>query len=250
VGKVLVIVLVVVMVIGSIAVLIYANPTVAMSLRDEIAGLEEANNSYRDEIARLNTSIENMRVSEVEIITSLQSVDGGLGYEFVRVEDKIVFPNRLALPGASIDVSNSNMVVGSRFRFIPSNNWVARMGGSTLELSHPAKMWGSVRAVTLRDRVANADMQPLLRNFFVGFPTTTIQYRNIHLGDTLAGLLASADISVSGVAHRVIVGFIQRGENAVLLLFVYENDSTGVQAELIDSFITSGFFGDSRIRLE
>ncbi len=244
----LLIVLIVLVLLVGVVIVIYANPLQVVNRDNEIRRLSGELNESKREITRLNTVIRNMTVTEVDIQTSLRVISGG-AVEFTKLNDKLVMPNTLRLPKSSEDVSNSNMMVGSRFRFVPSNNWVARMRGSLLELNHPAKIWGSIKAAAVRDRLAEATLQSLLRDFFVGFPATVINYRRVFMEDALAGMVASAPITVDGKAHVLIVGIIQRGEQAVMLLFTYEEDNSGVQRELVDSLIRSGLHGHSRIIL-
>ena len=72
----------------------------------------------------------------------------------------------------------------------------------------------------------------------------------MHIDEVVSGLFAQADIVIDGKNNSLMVGFVNRGESAVLMMFLYEDNDTGVQKGLVDSFIRSGSFGDSRIRLE
>ena len=246
----LLIVSVVLLLILIVVVVFYANPLRVASLNNRIVALESEVASGLQLVDRLRGQIDSMSVTEVKLQTSLRDVGGDGVYEFVRVDGKAIFPNQLQLPNSRDDINNSHVLVGSRFRFVPSNNWSVRMSGTRLDLVHPASIWGSVRSVGIRERVAEAGMQDILRDFFKGFPATTITYRRVHIDEVVSGLFAQADIVIDGKNNSLMVGFVNRGESAVLMMFLYEDNDTGVQKELVDSFIRSGSFGDSRIRLE
>jgi hypothetical protein len=142
-------------------------------------------------------------------------------------------------------------MLGSKFKFIPSNNWIIKMQGSTMYMSHPSKIQGVLRSVSISEVIRDeAYLKQLVQDFFVGFPSTTITYRKIFLGDRVAGMQGKAKIVVDDVDHQVIVGFFQRNEYAVTYIYLYEEDNSAVQDELIDLFINSGSYGDNKVILE
>ncbi len=220
------------------------------SLRGKIKELEKVVEEKDAEIAYMKERLGGLQITEQTPQTSLYTLEGASVPTFQTIEDKIVFPNRLMLPASSDDANNSFIQLGSTFKFMPSNNWVVRMQGTTMEVSHPSKISGSLRAVKIKDLVPEESMQDLLKGFFNNFPATNIQYRKVFLADRLAGLIAFANIEIDGKPNVVNVGFVQRGDFAVIKLFVFEDDETGVQQELIDLLISSGRYGDNYITLE
>jgi hypothetical protein len=213
------------------------------TLTDQVAGLTKQNELLQKQVG-------SMSVTEVKPENSLKTVAGAVVPTFETIAGKIQFPNKLTLPDSRDDVNNSNMMVGSRFKFTPSNNWIANMNGTTLEVSHPSKIWGSIKAVIVRDGVAEDKMQPMLQAFFTGFPATTIKYRKVFMDDRTVGMIASAPIEVDAKPYVINVGFATRGENGVMTLFAYEDNKSGVQQELIDLFVGSATYGDVKIKLE
>ena len=180
-----------------------------VSLRNNIESLEE-------EISELEDAVADTTVQEVIKESSLQTVEGSLVPEFVSIDDKVIFPNKLELPDSNDDINNSNIMVGSKFKFIPSNNWIIKMQGATLYMSHPSKINGVLRSVSIAEAIKDEDeMKQLIQDFFVGFPSTTISYRKVFLGDKVAGMQGVANIEVDGKASVVTVGFAQKSENAI-----------------------------------
>ena len=188
----------------SIGLAIWANPIQVVQRNKEIKGLEATIASLNDEIINLNAAVKDTTVTEVLPQSSLQVVDGKIVPEFFLINDKLVLPNKFELPMSYDDVSNSNVMVGSRFKFVPSDNWITKMSGSALHLSHPSKIWGTIKGVSIKERLAVGQYQPMLQQFFTGFPATTITYRNIFIEDSQAGMVATAPIKVKETIKKEV----------------------------------------------
>lgn len=216
----------------------------------EIKELKTTVEALEQENLSLQEYLDGMSITEVRGDSSLQVVDGKTVPEFVTIEGKLKLPNRLKLPNASDDANNSNILVGSQFKYTPSSNWLVKMNGATLELTHPSKIWGTVKAVKVLESVLEPEMQGILQSFFSGYPTTTISYRKVFMDDRVVGMIADAEITVDSKPYMLNVGFVTRGEFGQLYLFTYEITEQAVQQELIDLLVNSGRYGDSKIAIE
>jgi hypothetical protein len=219
------------------------NTAEVKTLKDQVVGLEKQN-----ELLKKQSS--NMAVTEVTPESSLRTVEGSTTPAFETIDGKIQFPNKLVLPNSKDDVNNSNVMVGSKFKFTPSNNWHINMNGSVMEVNHPAKIWGTIKAITVKEVVPEANMKSILQGFFNGFPATTITYRKVFMDDRVMGMIASATITVDKKPYVVNIGFVTRSENGILTLVAYEDNKSGVQQELVDLFIGSATYGETKIKLE
>lgn len=216
----------------------------------QIEALEGQVESLQNIKASLEQQMQDLTIQEVVPESSLRKVEGTRVPVFETIDGVIKFPNALILPDSKDDVNNSNIRVGSRYTVAPSSNWMLSLNGVTLNASHPSKIWGSVKAVTTKEAVLEAEMQPILQSFFDGFPATTISYRKIFIEDRVTGMLASAPLVIDGKDYTINVGFSSRGENAILMLFAYEHENVGVQQELVDLLIRSMRFNESNLKLE
>lgn len=217
---------------------------------EEIRQLEEQIEGLTLQNSSLQSQLNNMQITEVAMETSLRVVEGSNIPTFETIDGLIKFPNKLELPNSSNDVNNSNMVVGSRFKFTPSSNWLVRMEGASMHATHPSSIWGTIKAITVKNSLSESEMKPLLQGFFEGFPSTTITYRKAFMDDRVVGLLAKAPITVDGKEYVVNVGSLTRGDYGLLILFVYEDNGMGVQQELIDLLIGSCSVGEAKLKLE
>lgn len=212
--------------------------------------LEQTIAKQKEQIAQLESDIKNMQITENKVETSLREVEGSKVPTFETIEGKIVFPIKLEMPNATEAANVSNVLVGTKYRFSPSNNWLLRLKGATLEVNHPSKVWGNIKAVSIKETVSKEILHKLLQGFFKGFPATTITYREVYIDSKNAGMIAKAPIKVDDKPYVVNVGIIQKGEYGLLLLFAHEEDGTGVQQELIDLLLGSGKYGEYAITLE
>lgn len=218
--------------------------------KKKIEQLEATIEAKDEEISSLKKDMNNLTITEVLPETSLREVEGSTVPTFETIDGKIKFPNSLVVPNSNEDINNSYVQVGTKFKFTPSSNWLYSLKGATLNVNHPSKVWGSIKAISVADLVLEADMQPMLQKFFEGFPGTTITYRKVFIEDRISGMIAKSAIPVDGKEYMLNVGFVQRGEYGILLLFAYEDDKSGVQQELIDLLLSSGVYGDESIKLE
>ena len=128
------------------------------NLEKQIEALQEQNKKIQEEMA-------DTTVKEVSRETSLQDVEGKNVPEFVTLDGKIIFPNKITHPTAREDVNNSYIQIGSRFRFTPSDNWLTRLDGTTLDVTHPSKIWGKLQAIAIKEPIAIEDVKTLLQSF-------------------------------------------------------------------------------------
>jgi len=220
------------------------------------ATLQSTIESKDKKISELKKAVEDTTVKEVVPETSLQRVEGSEVPEFWLIEGDFIAPNKLAIPETFDDVNNSNIQIGTIFKFIPSENWLIAIKGTTVEFSHPSKIWGKVKALGHNERIASeSEMKQIIQNFFIGYPSTTISYRKIFMDDMVAGYMGKAAITVkdteAGTEKEMIlnVGFAQRGDYTISFLFANDKESMVAQ-ELIDLLLRSITFGDSKMKIE
>lgn len=239
-----------------------------VSMKKEIINLNETIVNKDQEIANLHKAVEDTTVKEVIPITSLQRVEGSVVPELRLIDGDFIAPNPLNIPTSQEDVNDTKVQIGSQFSVVPSEGWLMNSQGTTVEFGHGTKVWGKIRAVTHRDRVERDSRRQIIQNFFVGYPATTISYRDLFFEETLAGAMGSAEVTVkdtqpgppnedgtpgeSVVTEKqmvINVGFAQRGENTINFLFVHEKTNT-VGQELVDSLLRTGQMGTSKMKVE
>lgn len=218
--------------------------------KEELEVLQQENAYLKQRVDELTAQIGTSTITESVVENSVRQVDGENRLRFEKIEGALVFPNSLTLPNSKDDVNNSYIQIGTFFRYKPSNNWVTRLSGTTLELSHPSKISGVIKSISVKERILEGDMQGLLQSFYKGFPSTTVKYRKIYIEDLLVGMTSTADIDVEGKPHTVNVGFVNYGETGILFLVQNEKNETGVHQELIDTMLKSIAYMDRNLILE
>lgn len=259
--KLLIIIIVVIIALIGVGVGYYflstgLNDSRVVDLNNQVAMLEATIKSKDSKISELKVAVDDTTVKEVIPETSLQRVEGSEVPQLWLMDGDFIAPNKLEVPTVIADVNNSNIQIGSIFKFIPSENWLMTIKGTTVEFSHPAKIWGKVKALSHTERIAlEPEMKQIIQNFFIGYPSTTITYRKIFFEDLLSGYMGRAAITVkdteAGTEKEMMlnVGFAQRGDYTISFLFVNDTESV-VSQELIDLFLKSISFGESKMKIE
>lgn len=171
-----------------------------VELEAQVAGLEQnivdINNTHANEVAQLQQEIEDTTVKELVPETSLQRIEGSQVPELWLMEGDFIAPNPLTVPNTEDDVSDSYIQIGSKFVFRPSDQWVLSSQGSTYIFGHPQKIWGKIKSLSVDELVPEENMQKIISDFFVGYPATSITYRDVFIDDKKVGMIGRAEITV------------------------------------------------------
>lgn len=186
--------------------------------------------------------------------SSLTEIAGSGAIEFNTIEDMIKFPTPLTVPMASADSNATTIRIGSNFFITPSDNWFVRLNGTTANFQHPSKIWGKVKTIRVNypdDEYPTVnDIKRQVDKFYTKFKSTDITYRRVFFGGQAKGVLSKAKITVDKKTHYLNVGYFLKGDYAVLIMFDYEENNTGVQQELIESLLNTINSGGNDLRLE
>lgn len=278
------------LVLGSVGVYYIATGRISSrvtGLEAQVASLEEQivmmTQDHAAEVAKLEEEIADTTVKELIPETSLQRVEGSNVPELWLMEGDFIAPNPLIIPDTVDGVSDNYVQIGSRFVFRPSDQWIMSSRGAIYEFGHPEKIWGKIKALTVKELVPEAQMKQLISDFFVGYPATSVIYRDIFLDERVVGKMGKAEITVKyedktinttqgsenqGSENQssenqstqssqsaqttpvmiekkmiVNVGFCERGDYGLSFLFIYDAEGGSNSQELVDSLIRSCSLG-------
>lgn len=214
-------------------------------LEAQIASLQSIN---ADLESRLGTN------QTITYNSSLINIEGSGEKEYVTIDNMIKFPNDMGVIYTEDDVASSYLRIGSIFNYSPSNNWDVQIEGSEAKFSHPQKVWGSIKSIKVENTATEDPLAPEvlegINNFFRDQPITNRKDRRIYMGENHRGYLASGKMVVDKKNYVVNVGGVIYGEYGSLYLFVYEDNQSGIQQELIDLLIGSGRYADTQVLLQ
>ena len=219
-------------------------------------GKEEELQAQIDSLQRVNEELEAQAAvgQSKAFASSLITIEGSGVQEYVTIDNLIKFPRDVGVIDTDDDVANSFMRIGSAYTYSPSNNWEVRIDGATAHFNHPQKVWGSIKAIKINigaiDDPGVAQSLEGIQNFLAGQPVSNQKTRKVYMSEYHTGYLVSGDITVDKKKYVVNVGSVLYGDYGSLFLFVYEDNQSGVQQELIDLLITSGKYGDTSIMLQ
>lgn len=202
-----------------------------------------------DYIADLETKIENYEVDWGG--SSLKVVEGATTDVFEYVDSKFVLPEALYLEGSTEDVNSSYIQVGSSFRFAPSNNWVLRQEGVTLNVSHPLGVIGTMKALNVEAMdFYEVDYKRLVSDYVATLPSKQVKYSNLFVGDLTSGAMATATINFDGREGYLVTGFLRNASSGLTFSFVVDSNDNTTALEMVRLFLSSGIAGSGNIRIE
>lgn len=160
--------------------------------------IEKNNKAFADEKEKLEQEIADTTVKEYLPETSLQRVEGSNVPILWMPEGDFIAPNALQIPGVSDTVNDSLIRIGPAFHFKPSDRWLFVSQGTTFEFSHPQKIWGKIKALNIDDdKLEDVNYQNIIKDFFVGYPATTINYRKIFIDEYVRGCMGKATVTMT-----------------------------------------------------
>ena len=197
------------------------------NLRHQVEVLSEDN-------ANLKSDIANMQIKEVSVTHSLRALELGTSKNFTLIEGVFVAPTPFSLEGSHADVGAARISVGTRFNLRLQGSWFVGSAGGKLELHHSEGISGVFRPVNIKELIPVNQMQTILSNYHKGFPGTTLTYRRLFLGGRQAGLLSQATVNIEGDYYELVVGFVQRGEHAILFKFLH--GGSNIEREILTTY--------------
>lgn len=199
--------------------------------------------SQDQHITELETELEQMTIDLGG--SSLKKVEGATSATFNYVDDAFVFPVAQNIEGAQEDFNNSIIRVGSTYTFAPSNNWVSRIEGVTLNLSHPLGIIGTIKALNITGvDMYGIDRKALLQDFVATLPVINTSYSNIYTLDTVTGSLATSEITIEGRTGYLMTGLVARNEKGLLFSFVVDSTDNTTAKEMVRLLLATGKEGN------
>lgn len=220
-------------------------------LMDEIEVLQDQVEQLTSENTDMSSILSEIR-GEADrgfAITSVQ--DGTKNETFNSIEGKIIFPGKLKYTGASQAPNTSGVMLTSRIKFNPSNNWVIQINGTTTKLYHPNGVWGTIKVSYVPELVKIGE---LIDNELIPFveqiPNTFLSYGKVYLEDIWKG--AYADMSILNENKPAIVrtGLWGHTDTAVSFVFYYNGDRDLTKDELITTLLKSVNVNGLPVRVE
>lgn len=230
------------------------------------------------ELADLENEISEMEESQVKAInpeSTIIEVEAGNKKAFLK-GNKFVAPVPLDVEGSTTDANDSTVIVGSRFKFRPSESWLATISGNQVELSNNTqRIWGKVKSFKIDEPIRDlTERQNIVTNFLKEIPLQgeIEDMQNITIDGRQCGIVAKANMEVykmpKGVNQngeneepldtsslpkkqmRITVGYFQRGEYMIQFIFLNDLKTEKVAKDSIKLLLGSFSIGDVPVNFE
>lgn len=230
------------------------------------------------ELADLENEISEMEESQVKAInpeSTIIEVEAGNKKAFLK-GNKFVAPVPLDVEGSTTDANDSTVIVGSRFKFRPSESWLATISGNQVELSNNTqRIWGKVKSFKIDEPIRDlTERQNVVTNFLKEIPLQgeIEDMQNITIDGRQCGIVAKANMEVykmpKGVNQngeneepletsslpkkqmRITVGYFQRGEYMIQFIFLNDLKTEKVAKDSIKLLLGSFSIGDVPVNFE
>lgn len=232
------------------------------------------------ELADLENEISEMEETQVKAInpeSTIIEVEAGNKKAFLK-GNKFVAPVPMEVEGSTTDANDSTVIVGSRFKFRPSESWLATISGNQVELSNNTqRIWGKVKSFKIDEPIRDlTERQNVVTNFLKEIPLQgeIEDMQNITIDGRQCGIVAKATMEVYKMPKgmnqngengekeeinteslpkkqmRITVGYFQRGEYMIQFIFLNDLKTEKVAKDSIKLLMGSFTIGDVPVNFE
>lgn len=233
------------------------------------------------EMAELENELSEMEETQVKAInpeSTIIEVEAGNKKAFLK-GNKFVAPVPMEVEGSTTDANDSTVIVGSRFKFRPSESWLATISGNQVELSNNTqRIWGKVKSFKIDEPIRDlTERQNVVTNFLKEIPLQgeIEDMQNITIDGRQCGIVAKATMEVYKMPKgmnqngengekeepldtsslpkkqmRITVGYFQRGEYMIQFIFLNDLKTEKVAKDSIKLLMGSFTIGDVPVNFE
>ena len=163
-------------------------PTVEELQAENNMLIEEAV-AYEEEIEMLKAKID--AISGVnESYTDINNTEFG-DASLQTIADRVLFNSSLSYTGSSQAVNDGEIKITSKVSVKPNDNWVMQLKGTTLKLSHPNGINGTIKVGAIGDNAKGEVIETeMLDTFLNSMETTYINKSKIFMDEYWRGMCA------------------------------------------------------------
>lgn len=209
-------------------------------LLEEVYALEAKNQSLFVENAQYR-SLLTVLDSSGSTAPAISTMNDGSGkLTFNTYDSKMIFPSTFVYPESKEISANTKIVLADNFSVSPSNGWITKLNGASLELEHSNGVSGlikigSIDDVYLMDKFEDEVMKP----WFDQVTNETVVYSDIFVNKRKWGTQAKVPINIDGEKAYLKAGMYGIGDYSVQYVFVYRGANDPAKDEIIDSLLNS-----------
>lgn len=206
----------------------------------EIYDLESRNSKLFTENANYKKLISSIDSSGSTLPAISTMNDGSGNLTFNTYDSKMIFPSTWQYPGSKEISANTRIVLAEHFSVAPSNGWITKLSGASLELEHTNGVSGLIKVGQIEDMYDTKLMKDeVVAPWFSSFSKETVIYTDIFVDNRMRGVQAKTPIYIDGEEAYLKAGIFGLGEYSVQYVFVYRGINDASKDEVIDAILNS-----------
>lgn len=172
---------------------------------------------------------------------SISVMNDGSGHlTFNTYDSKMIFPNTFVYPGTVEISANTKIVLADQFSISPTNGWITKLNGASLELEHSSGISGLIKVGSIDELyVTGSFREDILQPWFKDISTDTVVYSDIFVNNKMWGGQAKAPIYIDEELAYLKAGMYGLGKYSVQYVFVYRGANDPGKDELVDSLLNT-----------
>jgi hypothetical protein len=177
--------------------------------------------------------------------------DGTGRFTFNSVDSKIIFPAAFTYPNSRPIAPDGELEITRIVKIKPSNNWICRMNGASVELEQTINsISGTVKVTEISEQVMVDQLQSeVLSPWFASIPNSEVIYKDIFINNAVFGKQAEVPIMIDSMEARLVCGMTAYGSYAITYVFVYRGKEDATKNEVIRSIINTISIDGNKLNL-
>lgn len=203
------------------------------NLLDERNSLLVENSKYKSTL----NSIDSFK-SSAPAISAMKDGSGNL--TFTTYDSTMIFPSSFAYPETCEISGNSSISIVPNITIVPTDNWICKLNGATLQLEHTTGISGTVKVGQISKLYDKEKLQSdVMSPWFSGITSGSVMYSNIFMKGISWGTQAQTKIFIDEEPAYLKCGMIGFGNYSVIYTFVYRGEQDQTKDESVDLLINS-----------
>lgn len=211
-------------------------------LISEIYSLEDKNSALFSENAKYKNMLEVLDSSGSTAPSISAMNDGSGNLTFNTYDSKMIFPSTFVYPETTEISANTKIVLSDNFSVSPSNGWITKLNGASLELEHANGVSGLIKVGhvdNVYENVTTTFKDEVMKPWFSAITKENVIYSDIFVNNRMWGTQAKTPIYIDGEDAYLKAGMYAVGNYSVQYVFVYRGSNDAAKDEIIDTLLNS-----------
>lgn len=210
--------------------------------------LEAAYTEMTTKYSELETVLSGIQSEDAPTAAISITGDGTERLTFNSTDSKIIFPTAFQYPGSEQIAPSGSINIIKNISVSPASTWIFKLNGATLELEHSSGISGTIKVGEIQSQYdVNSLQSEVLSPWFEGLPPSSINYKDIFIGQTKFGVQATTPTMIDSEDAFLRCGMLGYGTYSITYVFVYRGEQDITKDESIVNVINSIDINGSKV---